>query len=71
MTTEQKTTSGERFSLVVTNLIKLGGLAVVFWELGTHGEEIRGSVLALAAFMLAGAQSIEALLRGVIGQGKQ
>ena len=52
----------ERFGLVVTNLIKLGGLVFVF----TH--ELTPEALGLAAFMLAGAQGIEQLFKGVFGK---
>jgi hypothetical protein len=52
----------EQASLVVTNLIKLGGLVFVF----TH--DVTAESLAFAAFMLAGGQGLETLVKGVFGK---
>ena len=56
---EPRQSGFEQFGLVVTNLIKLGGLVFVFTK------ELTPESLALAAFMLAGAQGIESVVKGV------
>lgn len=58
---------GERFGLVITNLIKLGGLVIVIVEVLAR-QEVRPSVLATSAFMLAGAQGLENLFKGLFGK---
>jgi hypothetical protein len=50
---------GEKATLIVTNLIKLGGLVAALNEVMVE-PEIRAGGLAIAALMMAGAQSLEA-----------
>lgn len=49
------------FGLLVTNLIKLGGLALAVNE-SLLRTELRPVSLAAAAFMMAGAQGVETLM---------
>lgn len=61
--------NGKLSTLVVTNGIKLGGLYLAVRE-GVQ-ETVSPSVLALAAFMMAGAQGLENfLLRFLDRDGK-
>lgn len=52
--------NGRLSTLVVTNLIKVGGLILAMKE--GLGPEVRPGTLAVAAFMMAGAQGFENLL---------
>ena len=52
-------------ALAVTNLTKLAGIVVAFNE-AVLRTELRPSVMALAAFMMAGAQVSETLLVSAI-----
>jgi hypothetical protein len=54
-----------RGALALTNLTKLAGLVVAVNE-AVLRTELRPSVIALAAFMMAGAQVSETLLLSVI-----
>ncbi len=56
----------ERAGLVVTNLIKLGGLIVAINE-ALIEPTLRPGALGLAALMMAGAQSLEAFLTSFFG----
>lgn len=55
-------------ALVITNLIKLGGLAVALNEALVRTADLRPGVLAIAAFMMAGGQGLETLLDKVLGK---
>lgn len=61
---ERQGTGGpfETAAFVITNLIKLGGLVFVFTQ------ELTPESLAFAAFMLAGAQGLEGIAKGVLGK---
>lgn len=59
-----------RFGLVVTNLIKLGGLIVALNEVLGH-EVIRPGALGIAALMMAGAQSLETFMSSFFGGPKK
>lgn len=59
----------ERLGLVVINLIKLGGLAVVLNEVFVQ-PELRTKALAVAALMMAGATSLESFFEHFFGGGK-
>lgn len=58
----------ERAGLVVMNIIKLSGVAVVMNEVFAR-PEIRPSALAVAALMMAGAQSVETFFAAFFGSG--
>lgn len=60
----------QRFGLIVTNLIKLGGLVVALNE-ALAEPTIRPGSLAIAALMMAGAQSLETFLASFFGGGKK
>lgn len=62
----QPPSNGERAGYVVTNVIKLTGVAIVVGEILVRSD-VRPSVLALAAFMMAGAQGIESFARSFFG----
>jgi hypothetical protein len=59
----------ERASLVVMNLIKLAGVLVVLNEVFAE-PHIREGALAVAALMMAGAQSVETFFSAFFGGGK-
>lgn len=54
-------------SVALTNTIKLAGLGVAINELLIRSE-LRPTALAVAAFMMAGAQGIESFLQAFLGQ---
>jgi hypothetical protein len=56
--------SSGRAGLVVTNLIKLGGLALVFHDALTKPPGVDFGIIALAAFMMAGATGFETFIQG-------
>lgn len=56
-----------RISSVVTNLIKLGGLVLVFHDAFTDPPGLDPATLAVAAFMMAGAQGIDSFLQNFFG----
>lgn len=58
--------SGETATLVVTNLTKLAGLIVALFEV-LGREEIRPGALAIAALMMAGAQSLDTFFKSFFG----
>lgn len=55
-----------RTGFLVTNLIKLGGLAIAINEVLLRSE-LRPVALGVAAFMMAGAQGIETLFDRLLG----
>lgn len=57
------------FSVLVTNLIKLGGLGMAINE-GLLRAELRPLALAVYAFMMAGAQGVETFLDRLMSDGK-
>lgn len=62
----------ERVSQTVTNLIRLGGFALVL-KVGLFapaGATLDTRLLAVAAFMMAGAQLTDTLLAAFFGQKK-
>jgi hypothetical protein len=62
----------ERLSLTITNLIRLGGFALVL-KVGLFapaGTPLDTRLLAVAAFMMAGAQLTDTLLAAFFGQKK-
>jgi hypothetical protein len=59
--------SSERAGLVVTNLTKLAGVVITLTEVFGRNET-RPEVLGIAALMIAGAQGVENLLKGVLGK---
>jgi hypothetical protein len=59
----------ERAGLLVTNLIKLSGIVVVMVDLARN--DLQASHIALAAFMMAGATSLESLLGSMFGGEKR
>lgn len=58
--------TGGKIGYAVVNVTKLGGLAVVVHEIFGL-EQPRPAALAIAAFMLAGAQGFDTLLDRVLG----
>lgn len=56
-----------RFVEVISNLTKLGGLTIALNEALIRGD-LRPQAIALAAFMMAGAQGLESLVNAVIGR---
>lgn len=60
----------ERAGFVVTNLIKLGGLFVVLNEVFVENE-LRPQALAVAALMMAGAQSLESFFQNFFGGARK
>lgn len=62
---------GERAGLLITNLIKLGGLVLVFYDAFTPPSGIAASTWAGAAFMMAGAQGIETFITSLFGGPKR
>lgn len=69
MNETKKPPAPERAGLVVTNLIKLGGLVVAINEVFGHAE-LRPGAIGLAALMMAGAQSLESFLSAFFGSKK-
>lgn len=65
---QPRNTSG-RVGLAITNAIKLGGLALVFYDALTDPPGMDPATLGLAAFMMAGAQGFESFLRAFLGTG--
>lgn len=66
---EQSPFNGLRGSaLLITNLIKLGGLVMALNEALVRTQDLRPIVLASAAFMMAGAQGAETLLDKFLGK---
>lgn len=59
----------ERVSVIVTNLIKLGGLIVALNEALVRSD-LRPGGIALSALMMAGAQSLESFLTSFFGEKK-
>lgn len=57
---------GEMVGILVTNLIKLGGLVIAIDEVLGH-DVIRPGALGIAALMMAGAQSLETFLTSFFG----
>ena len=53
-------------SIFLANAIKLGGLGVAINELLIRSE-LRPGALAIAAFMMAGAQGLESFLQAFLG----
>jgi hypothetical protein len=53
-------------TLLITFAIKLGGLVVVMYEVFSTRSANRAEILAVAAFMMAGAQLSETLILGAI-----
>jgi hypothetical protein len=64
---ERNGNGGERFALIVTNLLKLGGMALAFIE-ATGRDELRPGVLGLCALLIAGVQGLETFIRGLFGK---
>ena len=56
-----------RAASAVTNLIKLGGLAIAGNEALLQGSPHDPVVFAVAAFMMAGAQGIDSFLSNFLG----
>lgn len=54
----------------VTNLIKLGGLAIAGNEAILQGSPHDPVVFAVAAFMMAGAQGVDSFLNNFFGEKK-
>lgn len=59
--------SSAAYGLLITNLIKLGGLGVVINE-AILRTEARSLSLGIAAFMMAGAQGVETLIDRLFGK---
>jgi hypothetical protein len=59
--------SAPAYGLLITNLIKLGGLGVAINE-ALLRSEARSVALGLAAFMMAGAQGVETVLDKLFGK---
>jgi hypothetical protein len=59
----------QRFGLVLTNAVKLGGLVIAVHE-ALLVQQVRPIVLGVAALMLAGAQSLEQALVAFFGGAK-
>jgi hypothetical protein len=66
-TRQQSSARGVWAVTVITNLIKLAGLAVAVNEAMLRAE-LRPSALGVAAFMMAGAQGFEQLIGGLLGK---
>lgn len=66
---ELKPSDGERATLAVTNLVKLGGLVIALHE-ALFTVEPRSLVIGIAALMMAGAQSFESFLTSFFGGKK-
>jgi hypothetical protein len=67
--TPQETSNSRRTStttLVVTNLTKVAGLVIAINELIVRQGDPRTAAMALAAFMMTGAQVSERILLGAI-----
>lgn len=60
----------EKFALIVTNLVRLGGLVVAVNEALVE-PTIRPSAIAIAALMMAGAQSLDTFLGSFFGAPKK
>jgi hypothetical protein len=66
---ERPLNGGAKFTLVVTNLTKVGGLVLALATgLGSHPDS---RVLAVAALMMAGAQGLENWLTSMFGGPKK
>lgn len=57
----------EQSGFVLTNLIKLGGLALVLHDAFTGPPGVDPVTLAGAAFMMAGAQGFDTLIAAMFG----
>ena len=64
---ERRSGAAEQTSFVVTNLIKLGGLVLVFHDAFTPPPGIDPVTLGGAAFMMAGAQGLDSFFRAFFG----
>jgi hypothetical protein len=62
----QRSNQGERIGLVITNTTKLAGIVVAVHE-ALLVQQVRPIVLAVAALMMAGAQSLESALTAFFG----
>lgn len=62
----QRSNQGERIGLVITNTTKIAGIVVAVHE-ALLVEHVRPIVLAVAALMMAGAQSLESALIAFFG----
>lgn len=67
MNEPERISRGEQLGLVVTNLTKLAGVVLAFVE-SLGRAEVRPGVIALCALMIAGAQGLENVLRGLFGK---
>lgn len=63
----QRQSASRGTALVITNLIKIGGLAVAVNE-ALIRTNLRPGALGVAAFMMAGATGIESLLDKLLGK---
>lgn len=64
---QDRRSPAQAFGILITNLIKAGGLAVAVNE-SLLRTELRPSVLAIAAFMMAGATGAETLIDKLFGR---
>lgn len=64
-------TAGERAGFVITNLIKLGGLVLVMHDAFTDPSGVDPGTLAIAAFMMAGAQGLDSFFQAFFGGGRK
>jgi hypothetical protein len=60
--------SSGRAGLVITNLIKLGGLGLVFHDALSPPPGVDYGIIALAAFMMAGATGFETFVQGLLNR---
>jgi hypothetical protein len=58
----------EQAGFVVTNLIKLGGLVLVFHDALTAPPGLDPVTLGIAAFMMAGAQGLDTFFQSFFGR---
>lgn len=63
--------AGEQAGFVITNLIKLGGLVLVLHDAFSAPPGVDPGTLAIAAFMMAGAQGLDSFFTAFFGGGKK
>lgn len=68
-TLDPQRSPSEKWGLIVTNVVKLGGLIVALNEALVE-PVIRPGAIAIAALMMAGAQSLESFLAAFFGTKK-
>lgn len=66
---EQRTSSARGFGLLVTNLVKAGGILGGLYEIAYRGDDPQKAlVLAFCALAVTGGQGLESFLNRIFGR---